>query len=80
MHLPNYEIVEQTHDYILIRDIGPWNIHKTVTNDAENVVFQLVPSLKGRRLLYIDSDGEHGELLIKDGKFNGFSYTTRNYI
>ena len=51
-----------------IRDLGPWDEHPTVTNDAEDVVERLeaagmLPS--GHRLFYIDSEGDWTELLLR---------------
>lgn len=69
----NYEIIEQGEHRIVIRDLGPWDLFLTVTNDAERVVEELAPVLKGRRLLYYDSDGELDELMVSDGKFAGFA-------
>ncbi len=69
----NFIIVESTPDKILLRDIGPWNQYITITNDAEAVVERFFPELKGRQLLYYDSDGKLGELLIEaDGTFYGY--------
>lgn len=68
-----YEIVQETLDCVLIRDIGPWDRHLSVTNDAENVVAELAPMLRGRRLEYFDSEGERDQLLVRDGKFAGFA-------
>lgn len=61
---------------LFIRDLGPWDRQRTVTNDAVNVVQRLIdggflPS--GRRLFYYDSGGQLDELLIKDGRFAGFA-------
>jgi len=67
-----YSIVQQTAGAVTIRDIGPWDSCLTVTNDAENVVADLLTTLGGRRLYCYDSEGELGELLIKDGLFAGF--------
>lgn len=60
---------------VVIRDVGPWDRHATVTNDAEAVVEDLVRT--GRlgpngRLLYFDSDGQLDAILVKDGRFAGF--------
>lgn len=63
-------------DPLVIQDIGPWNKHLTVTNDAEHVVADLVASGRlpeGRRLLYYDSNGELDEILVENGKFAGFA-------
>ena len=73
MNKPNFIIESETDDCLLIRDIGPWNRHPTVTNAAEEVVEQLAPRLHGRRLEYIDSDGQRDQLLVKNGKFAGFA-------
>ena len=67
-----FSIVGESDSVFLIRDLGPWDVHFTVTNDAENVVLQLAPRLKGRKLLYFDSEGEVTELKVKDGRFAGF--------
>ncbi len=61
---------------LVIKDVGPWERHPTITNDAEAVVADLVKGGKlpeGRRLFYIDSEGERDEILIKSGRFAGFS-------
>jgi len=74
MGLPaKYEVVSVTSESVVIKDLGPWTIHLTITNDAEGIVEEMVPYLHGRRLYYIDTDGEMDELLIKDGKFVGFA-------
>jgi hypothetical protein len=74
MGLPaRFDIIQKTENYIVIQDLGPWDVHLTITNDAENVVKALVPYLDKRRLYYIDSEGEMDELLVEDGKFVGFA-------
>ena len=65
-------ILDFTEQSVLIRDIGPWDQCFTVTNDAENVVARILPILGRRRLFYFDSEGDLGELKVKDGKFAGF--------
>jgi len=69
----NFCIVSELEDRIVLEDLGPWDRHLTITNDAENVVEKLVSKLNGRRLLYYDSEGELTELIIKDGKFSTFA-------
>jgi len=69
----NYNTADETDDYITLRDIGPHDVYKTITNAAEWVVEQMVPRLKGRKLYYIDSEGQTDQLLIHDGKFAGFA-------
>ena len=61
---------------LIIRDVGPSEYYPSVTNAAETVVEELVSSGQlpaGRRLFYYDSDGTMDEILIKDGKFDGFA-------
>jgi len=68
-----FDIVKETEEYIIIQDLGPWDVHYTVTNDAEQVVKRLASHLAGRRLFYMDSAGETDELLVRDGEFVGFA-------
>jgi hypothetical protein len=75
----NYMVVKETTDFILIRDLGPWDKHGTVTNDAERVVADLAPRLEGRRLLYYDSEDELDEILVENGQFAGFK-VLREYL
>lgn len=50
---------------------------KSVTNDAENVVREVVEEHgDGRRLFYRDSTGAYDELLIENGNFGGFRACT----
>ena len=74
-----YAIVEDSFDGsdpLVIRDVGPWDQHLTVTNDAESVVEELLCShhlRPGQRLFYYDTEGQLDELVVKDGKFAGFA-------
>ena len=72
MRRSNWRILERNDRFLIIEDLGPWNIYWSVTNDAEAVVLELAPELDGRRLLYRDSQGQLDEILIKDGQFAGF--------
>lgn len=71
-----YEIERESAEQLVIRDVGPWHRHPTVTNDAEGVVARLhadghLPP--GRQLLYIDSLGGLDELSHDGcGAFIGF--------
>ena len=59
---------------LVINDVG--RDAKSVTDDAENVVADLVRQghlPKGRRLLYYDSTGQLDEIKVQDGKFAGFA-------
>lgn len=77
----NYAIVtaECNDQQLVIRDIGPWEDHLTITNDAENVVIGLAATLNGRRLYYYDSDGERTELVCEGNppRFSGFRYAAK---
>ena len=68
----NCEVIASSPKCVIIRDVGPWSEYMTVTNDAERVVELLVGGLGGRRLFYLDSEGELGELKIDNGRFSGF--------
>jgi len=69
----NYIIIEDNSEYLLIEDVGPWNIYKTITNAAEIVAEELAEQLGARRLEYIDSSGVRDQMLVSsDGKFVGF--------
>lgn len=62
---------------LVIRDLGPWDEHPTITNDAANVVTRLIESgdlKEGQRLLYEDSEGKLTEILFEDGRFLGFAF------
>jgi hypothetical protein len=75
-HRANYRIVRKDRGQVIIEDIGPWDEHTSVTNDAENVVRELTAAGfidDGRRLFYYDSEGRLDEILVKDGIFIGFA-------
>jgi hypothetical protein len=61
---------------LTIKDLGPWDTYATITNDAEEVVRDLLASgqlMRGERLFYYDSEGWLDELLIVNGVFAGFA-------
>jgi hypothetical protein len=69
----NFSILRQTDKFVILSDDGPWSKFPTITNDAEWVVAQVLPELNGRRLLYVDSDGQTDELIVDhNGEFAGF--------
>lgn len=70
--MANYTIIHNG-DWLTIKDIGPWDEHKTVTNDAESVIKELAPQLNSRRLYYIDSEGNFARLLYSGNRFTGYS-------
>ena len=76
IHHAKFTVVpnESTPEALVIGDTGHTE-GRSVTNDAEYVVAQLVAegSIRlGRRLFYYDSQGQLDELLVRDGKFAGF--------
>lgn len=73
MRCANYVVEVDTPYTFIIRDVGPWHLHPTVTNDAEQVVKEIAPRLNGRKLLYYDSEDDLSELVVKDGRFAGFA-------
>jgi hypothetical protein len=77
MNRANYTIEDENEVRVLIKDVGPWDQHPTVTNDAERVVEDLAGMLNGRELHYIDSEGDIDQLLVSDGKFAGFNILPR---
>ena len=56
---------------LVIRDVGPWDVFLTVAVVQDLVESGLLPV--GRRLFYLDSEGEPGELLIHADRFSGFA-------
>ena len=76
----NYIIDEVTDMFVLLIDVGPWHQYQTITNAAEEVVDEICTDydMTRRHLIYIDSEGEPGELLIDHStsrrpRFAGFA-------
>ena len=61
----NYRVVEDSPEKLVLVDMGPWDQHLTITNDAERVIKEVSPLLHGRRLFYFDSENEFTELDVK---------------
>ena len=58
MKKSNYHLYNTGKGEILITDIGPWDKHPTVTNDIENVLYEIRGLLVDNpKLNYIDSEG-----------------------
>lgn len=74
MNGANYEIVERDAEKVVLRDLGPWSQHPTITNDAEQVVEETHQVTGNRRLLYYDSDGELTELVHDGPRFVRFAF------
>jgi hypothetical protein len=71
-----FRVVAGNADRLIIKDVGPWDAHLSVTNDAEGVVRRLLASgdlNPEQRLFCWDSEGELGELLFENGEFKGFA-------
>lgn len=69
----NYRVVKNT---LLVVDVGPWDKHMTITNDAEAVVAELLAAGvigPDQRVLYVDSDRQLSVLVVKNGAFAGFA-------
>ena len=72
--LANYKIVLSFDDIVILRDLGPWDQHLTITNDAEGVLQRLKESGDLRRfVLYVDSEGEVTGIKHEDGVFKEFT-------
>lgn len=76
----SFDVVEHALGFrLIIRDVGPHDQFKTVTNDVENVVRVLAAhGLLSRleRLFYFDSDGDFSEIIVNDGRFVRFAPAT----
>lgn len=60
-----------TEDTIWIVDVGH-DTGKSVTNDAENVVRQVVNLYGNKKIMYCDSDGSWDQLVHDSGEFKAF--------
>ena len=74
MNKAAYEVVERDAGKVVLRDVGPWNEHPTVTNDAEQVVEEVFAWAGARRILYYDSEGELTELVHDGPRFVRFAF------
>lgn len=71
----NYEIVSQSKDFVVLRDIGPWDHYMTITNNADDIVADLFKTgmlTVNKRLLYYDSENNLDEILLTNKQFAGF--------
>ena len=60
---PNWRLLQDAPEFLLIQDTCDEYGGMSVTNGAEWVVEQLLPTLNGRRLYYVDTMGNTDELL-----------------
>lgn len=65
-----YDVVRVTEDTIFLVDR---NRGMSVTNDAENVVAEVVDEYGDKRVIYRDSMGQWDELVHTNGVFDGFA-------
>lgn len=71
--MANYKIIDDNPKYLLIEDVGPWDAYRSVTNDADSVVWELRGGLNQRPLYYVDTLGSISRLdYDKDYKFLDF--------
>lgn len=71
----NYQVLVDQKNFVLLLDVGPWDKFKTITNAAEDVVFdQHIKGLGNRKLFYVDSSGDMTRLIHNgEGKFIDFA-------
>jgi hypothetical protein len=69
----NFRIEYDGPEGLVLLDVGPWDRHPTITNDAASVVRMAASGLAGRRLFYFDTDGRLDELKVVGGQFTGFA-------
>lgn len=69
----HFEITMDLKDRLILKDLGPWSAHPTITNDVEWVVAQVAERLGDRILLYLDSNGDMDRILVERGRFAGFA-------
>lgn len=59
----NFSIILDAALAVILKDLGPHDVHRTITNDAEHVVESLDAKwLNGRTLLYLDTMGRVDEI------------------
>lgn len=75
MNRSNFVIEEQNNEKVIIRDVGPWDVYMTVTNNVENVVKFLTNTKvidNNKKLYCYDSEGDLDEIVHVDGQFVKF--------
>lgn len=76
MHECNFQLVANDDHWLVIRDIGPWDKFKTITNGADRLVPWLYSEglLKPlKQLFYFDSDNTCDEIVHAEGQFVRFA-------
>ena len=80
MSQANYSF-EAVEDVLCIEDLGPHNMFKTVTNDAENVLDEIKEQLGDDMppvIIYQDSDGFWDGMEYDDQRLEFYSLNTPN--
>lgn len=81
MDKPNFEVIGVETGIVLVRDLGPWDQHNTITNDPQSVIDDLVHYLSDRRLFYVDSIGAVDEIeLNTDASFRRFIFGDHSFV
>lgn len=81
MNHARYHVLHATAAAVVIKDVGPWDQHPTVTNDVANVIAELgtrgdlgVAGYQLPRVFCFDSEGDFDELVLDDtGHFARFA-------
>lgn len=71
--------IEKTEPSVVLVDRGDWRVGRTITNDIEGVVEELVqqnllPATGKELLFYFDSEGELTGVTVHEGKFKAFFF------
>lgn len=80
MKIKNHYLRLLNEDFIYLEDSGKGI---SLTNDAEDVIFQLnfaVDGIGKRRVFYKDSFGDIDEIVLRDGQFSHFLKGDENII
>jgi hypothetical protein len=64
---PDYARIHKGTVFIVDNDDG-----MSITNDAENVVKDVLAKYPNHRIIYRDTDGNWDELMYSQGEFSGF--------
>lgn len=58
----NYYVLSEDDKSVTIKDIGPWNIHHTISKDKKHVRSEMRSQYRNKRLYYIDENGRMNDL------------------
>lgn len=80
MKTSNYRIVLNANKHLILEDIGPWNLFKSITNDINRLTKHLYETgiLTSEKVFeYIDSEGWRTTVIHKNGEFVDFGQTVQ---